>query len=218
MEDWNWKEDKRCFNIEKYNYFILENTHFTKEYYEAKKIIISDCDGVLTNGKSAIGFIDYHNIKKIFKEYGSYDKEALKFMQSMNWDFIFVTDDNAGFNITLNRLQKWFDNNNDTSFLKSANYIKRKNLIDYCHELDYQYIIFIGDSVSDLYVLNSEHLTDFYCPGNALDIVKNNDRVKWVTRRYGGDGAFAEILYYIHEDINGKIITKAKFNQTTKNS
>lgn len=207
MEEWNWKEDARCSNIEKYNYFILENNFFSKEYYEAKKIIISDCDGVLTDGKSAIGFDSYNKVKKIFKEYGSYDKEALKFMQTMNWDFLFVTDDQDGFKFTLNRIQKWL-NDDGESFLKSANYLRRKSLIDYYHELDYQYIIFIGDSVSDLYVLNSEYLTDFYCPANALDIVKNNKRVRNITYRSGGEGAFAKILYYIHGDINHKIFEK----------
>lgn len=171
---------------------LLQDT--SVPYANMKKIIVSDCDGVLTDGTSEIGYDTCGNIRKISKTYGAYDKEALRFMQKLNWDFTFVSDDVEGFPITKYRINTWSANvevlNRDSE--------SRKDLIDYYAHKGYEIIIFIGDSVTDLEVLYSKALSAFYAPHNASWLVKNNPQVICATNKTGGEGAFAEILYSIH--------------------
>ena len=69
-----------------------------------KKIIISDCDGILTDGTSI-----YTSDGKIGKVYGSYDKEAIKEAHDNGWEFLFVSNDSNGWPITKKRLTEYWE-------------------------------------------------------------------------------------------------------------
>ena len=60
----------------------------TLEYINMKKIIISDCDGILTDGN-----MTYDENRKQFKTYGCHDKELFNIAKDLGWEFLFVTDD-----------------------------------------------------------------------------------------------------------------------------
>lgn len=196
-----------------YNRFLLENT--SMKYYKAKKIIVSDCDGVLTDGTSLVGQHpnDYSGmgiIGKFGKTYGSYDKEAIKFMQDMKWDFEFVTADKEGFHITNTRIKHLI--NKEVLYRDGAG---RNRLLDYLADKGYSYIVFIGDSLSDLETLYSPSLNLFcYMPtidafhDSARYIMTNHLKLsdeeqdrkfKTFTSKVGGHGGFAENLYGIHK-------------------
>ena len=196
-----------------YNRFLLENT--SMKYYKAKKIIVSDCDGVLTDGTSLVGQHpnDYSGmgiIGKFGKTYGSYDKEAIKFMQDMKWDFEFVTADKEGFHITNTRIKHLI--NKEVLYRDGAG---RNRLLDYLADKGYSYIVFIGDSLSDLETLYSPSL-NLFCYMPTIDVFHESARYimtnhlklsdeeqdrkfKTFTSKVGGHGGFAENLYGIHK-------------------
>jgi len=69
------------------------------KYLRSKKIVVSDCDGVLTDG-NAIYSID----RKSYKIFGAYDTEMISFLKTQGWEFIFVSRDPSGIDITKARI------------------------------------------------------------------------------------------------------------------
>ena len=59
-----------------------------EKYLNAKKIIISDVDGILTESSSY-----YTADGKVMKKFGAYDTEMINFMKTQGWDFLFVSKD-----------------------------------------------------------------------------------------------------------------------------
>lgn len=197
----------------KYNRFLLENTPL--KYYQAKKIIVSDCDGVLTDGTSIVGqhpndYTGVGTLGKFAKVYGSYDKEAIKFMQDMKWDFEFVTADKEGFHVTNQRIKHLINKD-----VLVRNGEERRAVIDYLANEGYSYIVFVGDSLSDLETLYSPSL-NFFCYMPTIDafhesakyIMTNHLKLsdeeqyrkfKTFTSKVGAHGGFAENLYGIHK-------------------
>lgn len=192
----------------------------TDAYLKADKVIISDCDGILTDGGHY-----YTKDGKYSKRFGSCDKEALRFMLKCRWRFLFVTDDPSGDVITQRRLQDWRVFENDFGsivnvcdgencedlfnlredylilsknapscwFLKDVSPIDRSTLVRAFKKKD-MYTVFVGDSLSDLYAGN---YADLFCTvDNAGDIVKENANI--VSKKMGGFGGFADIMYKIH--------------------
>lgn len=82
------------------NYFKSKHT---LEYINMKKIIISDCDGILTDGN-----MTYDDNRKRFKTYGCHDKELFNIAKDLGWEFLFVTDDRTGCDITDRRISNSF--------------------------------------------------------------------------------------------------------------
>ena len=68
-----------------------------EKYLKAKKIIISDVDGILTESSSY-----YTTDGKVMKKFGAYDTEMINFMKTQGWDFLFVSKDKNGLEITKN--------------------------------------------------------------------------------------------------------------------
>ena len=78
-------------------------SNHTLEYINMKKIIISDCDGILTDGN-----MTYDDNGKRFKTYGCHDKELFNIAKDLGWEFLFVTDDKTGGDITDRRISNSF--------------------------------------------------------------------------------------------------------------
>lgn len=159
-----------------------------------KKIIISDCDGILTNGTSI-----YTQDGKIAKIYGSYDTEAIKFGVDNGIEFLFVSNDATGWPITKKRLDEYKGRGWCTYQLASAK--ERKELVQHYKQLGY-FVVFVGDSISDI---SAGLEADLFCTtNNGFDEVKK--QCYYIASREGGNGGFAQIIYFVNNHF--KIIMK----------
>ena len=152
---------------------------------DKKIIIISDCDGILTNGTSI-----YTSDGKVAKIYGSYDTEAIKLAVDDGIKILFVSNDSNGWNITKKRLDEY--KNRGWCDYQIASPQERKELVQHYKQLGY-FVVFIGDSISDIHAgLES----DFFCTtSNGFDDVKK--LCHYISNREGGNGGFADIIYTI---------------------
>ena len=150
-----------------------------------KKIVISDVDGVLTNGQSI-----YTVDGKVGKVFGSYDKEAVIYARQFGVEFLFVSSDKNGWPITSRRLSEWAEKGWCEYML--ADDVEREKIIEEYKNKGY-YVIFIGDSISDIPA--GEKADCFATTYNAFDKVKAKCDI--VANRNGGNGGFAEIIYNI---------------------
>lgn len=153
------------------------------KYCEAKKIVVADCDGILTDGKSS-----YTSSGKTSKVYGAYDKEAIDLLSKLGWDFLFVTSDKAGACITESRL-KHLEKHNGSIKHDVADPSERFKIVETLIDDGYK-VLFIGDSLSDIRTLNIA--TWAATTANAPDTVKAF--CEYVSALSGGDGGFADIL------------------------
>lgn len=154
----------------------------TLEYINMKKIIISDCDGILTDGN-----MTYDDNRKRFKTYGCHDKELFNIAKDLGWEFLFVTDDKTGFDITDTRIGNSF-----MLHAINANSKEREEMVRKCRDGGY-IVAFIGDSPSDLNAALAANIcatTD-----NCFEHIK--PFFHYVSKYQGGHGGFADILYQL---------------------
>ena len=152
-----------------------------------KKIIISDCDGILTDGTSI-----YTSDGKIGKVYGSYDTEAIKEAHDNGWEFLFVSNDSNGWPITKKRLTEYWERKWCNFDLATAK--DRKELVKSYQNAGY-FVVFVGDSISDI---PAGKIADMFCTtNNGFKEVKEN--CHFVSSRNGGNGGFAQIIYYVNK-------------------
>ena len=158
-----------------------------------KKIIISDCDGILTNGSSI-----YTSDGKIAKIYGSYDTEAIKLAYENNWEILFVSNDSNGWDITKKRLDEYKKRSWCNYQLASAQ--ERKELVKDYKDKGY-FVVFAGDSISDIEAGLESNL--FCTTNNGFDEVKSE--CDFISSREGGNGGFASIIYYVDKYVKQNI-------------
>lgn len=159
------------------NYIINK---YSKGYVSMKKVIISDCDGILTDGN-----MTYDENRKRFKTYGCHDKELYKIAKALGWDFRFVSDDRTGYNITDRRVSNFTDCHVDM-----LNAEQRKDLVEEYKEKGYL-VVFLGDSPSDLNAASVAHICA--TTKNCFPAIKGF--FHYVSEYEGGHGGFADILY-----------------------
>ena len=149
-----------------------------------KKIIISDCDGILTNGTSI-----YTSDGKVAKIYGSYDTEAIQLAHENEWEILFVSNDSNGWNITKKRLDEY--KNRGWCDYQLASGKERKELVKEYKDKGY-FVVFIGDSISDI---QAGLMANLFCTtNNGFEGVK--EHCHYISNRDGGNGGFAEIICY----------------------
>lgn len=164
---------------------------FPKYVASTSKVVISDCDGILTDSKSL-----YTEDGKFAKSYGAYDKEMMEFMIDLGWRFIFVTTDKAGAAITDSRLTH-LEKIDPAKIIhqvlgaRERARLVEKMVVDGCK------VLFVGDSLSDIESLNVA--TWAATTANAPDIVKQY--CDYVSELDGGSGGFADILFAVHREI-----------------
>lgn len=196
-------------NAENLGFFPWEQLLFdgkyesiTEEYFKKNKVIVSDCDGVLTDGNHI-----YSPHGKAYKSFGSCDKEAMRFMLKCKWKILFVTEDPTGRDITTMRMSDWgikvsrrdfvIDDLStyQAGYVMNASAIYRQNIIKRLQD-EGSFVAYIGDSLSDTY---PGMQADIFCtPGNAIDIARECSDLSCSTSKIGGQGAFADILYKLH--------------------
>jgi len=172
---------------------------FLNENKTSRKVIfVSDCDGILSDGKNV-----YNEIHKIFKNYGQYDKDAIKYITDYANDrIIFVTGDKKGFNITKKRINDIISSCNNKENINIYNYDSetRYNLIKELKDNNYKYIVFIGDSLSDIPALSE---ADFSLTvNNAPSDVKSY--CNYVSSLKGSEGGFADCIFSFYKYISKK--------------
>lgn len=153
----------------------------SKKFKDTKKIVILDCDGIISTNESF-----YSKDGKVMKSYGCYDTEMLHFCHNnINWDFIFVSADKKGYDITNKRV------NTDLHYnLYNYNGKERCELVNKYKNEGY-ITLFIGDSLSDI---DSCSAADFSATVNtAPQLVKSY--CDYISDKNGGYGALADILY-----------------------
>lgn len=194
---------KKKLNILKDNnsnwmfYYLSKIFKFNKENQTNSYYIISDCDGVLTDGGHY-----YDQNGKLFKKYGSGDSEIIKSILKnfQNINFIFVTNDKFGSKITKSRVMDITNNleTHNSMFIENINAIERINLINKIKsENNNSKILYIGDSLSDIIVLSSSDYS--CCPKNAnKEVYKYCD---YVSKYKGGEGAYVDILIWFFKKI-----------------
>ena len=157
-------------------------SNHTSEYINMKKIIISDCDGILTDGN-----MTYDENRKRFKTYGCHDKELFNIAKDLGWEFIFVTDDKTGCDITDRRISNSFK-----LHVTEANSKEREELVNKYKDAGY-IVVFIGDSPSDLNAAGRANIcaTTYNC----FEYIKSF--FHYVSKYQGGHGGFADILYQL---------------------
>lgn len=153
---------------------------YTKGYVQMKKVIISDCDGILTDGN-----MTYDENRKRFKTYGCHDKELYQLAKELGWEFIFVTDDRTGMDITNRRIS-----NSLGCHVTIANAKERYELVKKYKENGYL-TVFLGDSPSDLNAASEANICA--TTKNCFPYIKGY--FHYVSEYEGGHGGFADILY-----------------------
>jgi 3-deoxy-D-manno-octulosonate 8-phosphate phosphatase (KDO 8-P phosphatase) len=145
---------------------------------------ILDVDGVFTDGK-----FHYSSDGKVFKIFGDADNDALSILKP-KLHIEMVTGDKRGFPITQKRIKDDMGYNVSlVSTFERIDWIKRKfNPIN---------TIYMGDGIYDPLVF--KHVGFSIAPANAFYNTKKY--ANYITNARGGEGAVAEAVVYIIENI-----------------
>jgi 3-deoxy-D-manno-octulosonate 8-phosphate phosphatase (KDO 8-P phosphatase) len=167
-------------NIETWEQKIIVS-YCPEEIHNLKKVLICDCDGILTDGN-----LGYFNFGKGYKSYGCHDHEMIKLLKACGWEICFVTNDESGYNITKNRVKDLGCN------VILASPIDRKKTVE-AYSDDGYIVAFFGDSPSDL---SAAMKADYrYTTANCFNPIK--EYFHYVSKSEGGHGGFAECAYQL---------------------
>lgn len=149
-----------------------------------KLVIISDVDGVLTDGSF---YYDEHG--KCMKRFGRDDSDALKILRKMipDAEVKFCSSDFHGFNITKKRI-------NDMGYgVEKVSVQDRPKWIKENFPKDEYYTVYIGDSFVDVPVFS---VVDYSC--TLWDSHKYaKSKADFTSPNRGGGGGFAECIIQI---------------------
>jgi 3-deoxy-D-manno-octulosonate 8-phosphate phosphatase (KDO 8-P phosphatase) len=147
------------------------------------KIIVLDCDGVLTDGK-----ITYDNNQLELKSFSAHDGLGVKILSFSDIKVAVVTGRES------QCLAKRCDDLKIT-LLYQAISNKRKTIESILAELnlDWENVAYMGDDWNDWPAMKKSGLKT--APANANNAIK--ERVDWIAPRNGGDGAVRDLIDYI---------------------
>jgi len=151
-----------------------------KKYVIKKiKLVISDVDGVLTDGG-----MYYSTNGESLKKFNTRDGMAVELLHTYGIKVVFLTRENS--NIVKSRAKKLKIDGVYVG-IKSKELILEKICKKFTVKKDE--IIYIGDDINDLKIIC---LVGFSaCPKNAMDVIKHN--VDYICKSNGGDGVLREI-------------------------
>jgi 3-deoxy-D-manno-octulosonate 8-phosphate phosphatase (KDO 8-P phosphatase) len=167
-------------------YVIFKFVFMFKLRSKDKIALVSDVDGVLTDGK-----FHYSDQGKILKVFGSHDADALKLLAiNKRVAIFFLTADARGFEISSKRIT-------DMGFeVQLMNPSERVNFIS---KLKREYFtIYVGDSFTDI---DSMRISDFaVVPNNAHQKARKNANL--ITKSNSAEGAMSEICLIMMKSLN----------------
>lgn len=149
-------------------------------------IVISDCDGVLTDGT-----YHYSRDGKVAKVYGPHDNDGVKLLKKNNIDVLFISADKRGFYITKKRIDDMKCDLINVSESDRMDFIE-----DYIDK--YDTVFFVGDGIHDAEVKEK-------FKGRIMFIAPNNARreakliADFITESDGGHGAFLDAALFVLE-------------------
>lgn len=143
-------------------------------------LFVLDVDGVLSTGQ----FL-YSRFGKIYKIFGAHDSEGLKIINQY-LKIQFISADKRGFKISKRRVQ-------DLGY--SLTFVDEENRLDFFKNLNYENIVFMGDSYTDSFIF--ENVFYSITPSNAVP--QALEKSKFITRSKAGEGAVFEACIHIKE-------------------
>ena len=178
--------------------YILYNTLYMQELMNrAKKIkaILTDVDGILTDGKLHFFATPEGKIEEI-KSFNAQDGIAVMLCHHAGLVCGIITGRRHVTTVTRARNlgYKYMYQGFLTKSGPLADILKRENL-------SLEEVAYIGDDITDLPLLKQVGFSATVA--NALDYVKEN--VHYVSKRCGGDGAYREIIDFILNS-QGKLV------------
>lgn len=148
------------------------------------KNFILDVDGVFTDGK-----FHYSEDGKIMKIFGDADNDALSLIKD-KIHIEMVTGDKRGFAISKKRIQ------DDMGY--PLNLVSTFQRLDWIAErFNLEETIYMGDGIYDPIVFNSVGFS--IAPANAF--VNTKKYANHITQSKGGEGAVAEAVIFIYQNI-----------------
>lgn len=161
---------------------LLQNKYGEPDLsYQLKNIkcLLTDCDGVLTNGA-----MYYTEKGDEIKKFSTYDGMGFKLLKEKG----FITGIITGENVQL--VKRRFEKLGlDELYMGVSDKLKVLDGICEKYDLEYGEIAYIGDDINDLPIINK---VGFSCSvNNAIENVKQY--ADYVTVKNGGDGAVREI-------------------------
>jgi 3-deoxy-D-manno-octulosonate 8-phosphate phosphatase (KDO 8-P phosphatase) len=148
------------------------------------KNFILDVDGVFTDGK-----FHYSQDGKIMKIFGDADNDALSLIKD-KIHIEMVTGDKRGFAISKKRIQE------DMGY--PLNLVSTFQRLDWIAErFNLEETIYMGDGIYDPIVFNSVGFS--IAPANAF--VNTKKYANHITQSKGGEGAVAEAVIFIYQNI-----------------
>ena len=144
------------------------------------KLIISEVDGIITEGLVGMGEMDV----TIFKQFCTKDFEAINLIKKMDYSFVFMSAD-AAINMSMCRKR-------NIAFFQAERSKK-----DVYHRILEKYsvsaneVLYVGHTYSDIECVRMSAVS--MCPEDSVNSVKN--AVDYVIPVYGGAG----VLSYVYE-------------------
>lgn len=146
--------------------------------YTNIKILLSDVDGVLTDGK-----LHYTNDDEHMKSFNVKDGMIVKYLLRSGITVGIITGRSS--QILETRAKEL---NIDMVYQGVADKIEVLEIISKTHNINYNEMAFIGDDINDLEVIKTVGLSA--APRDAVDLVQN--AVDYTCKLKGGQGAFRE--------------------------
>ena len=151
--------------------------------YKLPKLVITDIDGVWTDGG-----MYYDQSGNEMKKFNTSDSGGVNFCHFLQIPIVIITGEDT--NIVKNRAKKL---NIEFLFQGITDKVTVANKIISDFGIHWEDVAFIGDDIGDYKVLKKVGIS--CTPNNAPEYIK--DAVDIVTKKNGGDGAFREFIEII---------------------
>jgi len=154
-----------------------------KERIKKIKLVITDVDGVLTNGG-----LYYTEAGLTMKKFNVKDGIAARRLSEFGFECGILSTDGPDLIEVRNKRMKM-------DFVISGTWEKLKKLDELCKErnITFENVAYLGDDINDLSVINEVGFSA--CPSDAVDSVL--DSVDYICKRKGGDAVFREFAEMI---------------------
>jgi len=160
-----------------------------EDFGRDKKIIISEVDGVITDGKRAEDELGH----VLYKVYQSKDFSAINELKK-NFKFVFLSDDNhINYNMCKRKnIAFYWGRNEDEKYSHLGDILRRYSCTP-------DEAIYIGSKISDRKCCRTVPIS--FCPGDAGNYLKEICWAEFIAN--GGEGILVELLYLLKNAKNG---------------
>ncbi len=153
------------------------------------KLVITDVDGVLTDGG-----LYYTNEGLVMKKFNVKDGIAARRLVEFGFECGIISSDGSDLIEVRNKRLKM-------DFVITGTWNKLEKLEELCEERNItpENVAYLGDDINDLSIINAAGFSA--CPNDAVDTILNS--VDHICKRRGGDGVFREFAELIIKEKAG---------------